>query len=96
MLILQSWKGTLRSAGSTLPGDFSIGWPFGTGTHGKLFFDAYSTATGMKLVTITANFHDVLPEEPFSKTRWVTGRFFLVPLDDKELRFLICDFGSTP
>ena len=97
VLILQSWKGTLPSnGGSDLPGDFSIGWPFGSTSHGKLFFDAYSTGTGQNLTTVTARFSVILPEEAFSKTTWVTHRFFLIPLDDRKLRFLICDFGKTP
>jgi hypothetical protein len=92
--ILHSWKGTLGgSGGSDVPGDFSIHWPFGN-SHGKLFFDAYSTSTGKKLLTVSANFSIILPETAFEKTGWVTERYFIIPLDERQLRFLVCDFGK--
>ncbi len=51
VLILQSWKGTLGSSlASGAPGGISLYPLFGRNSHGKLFFDAYSTSTGKKLV----------------------------------------------
>jgi len=75
---------------------FSIGWPFGGYPHGRLFFDAYSTRDGKKLVTISAHFSVILPEEVYRKTNWVTDRFFLIPIDEAQRAILICDFGKTP
>lgn len=84
------------NGGSDAPGSFSIGWPFGPYPHGRLFFDTYSTRDGKKLVTISAHFSVNLPEEVYGKTDWVTDRFFLIPMDEHNVRFVICDFGKTP
>jgi len=93
ILIGQSWSGTLGpGGGSDVPGDFSISFKFGN-AHGKLFFDVYSTDTGKKLVTISAKFVRILPEEVFDRTGWVTERYFFVPLDERREHCLICDFG---
>lgn len=95
VLVLQSWSGTLGpSGGSDVPGDFPISLKFGR-AHGKLFFDGYNTDTGKKLITVTASFGTVLPDEVFGKTGWVTERYFIVPLDERRERCLICDFGRT-
>jgi hypothetical protein len=97
VLVLQSWRGTLaRNGGSDVPGAVFIGLPFDfSRNHGKLFFDGYNTSTGKKLITVSANFYDILPEEAFEKTGWVTERYFFVPLDKRRLQFLVCDFGKT-
>jgi hypothetical protein len=95
VLIIQSWTGTLGpSGGSDVPGDFSISLKFGD-AHGKLFFDAYNADTGKKLVTIVTKFINILPEEVFDKTGWVTERYFFVPLDERRDKSLICDFGRN-
>ena len=74
VLIDQSWSGTLGpSGGSDVPGDFSISLKFGN-AHGKPFFDAYSSDTDNKLVTIDASFVGTLPEEIFDRRGWVTER----------------------
>jgi hypothetical protein len=91
--VLQSWKGTL--GGSLEPGDFSLHSLLGGNSHGKLFFDAYSTSTGKKLVTVTTNFSIILPESAFRKTGWVTERYFFIPLDERMARCLVCEFGKT-
>jgi len=90
LLVLQNWTGKLGAGGSDVPLDFSIGF---SRDHGKLFFDAYSTDTGKKLVTITANFSPRFPEEIFGRTGWITERYFFIPLDQRRERCLICDFG---
>jgi len=72
--VLQSWEGTLGSSlGSDVPGDVSI-HIFGGNSHGKLFFDAYSTRTGKKVLTVRANFSTILPEVAFEKTGCVAQR----------------------
>jgi hypothetical protein len=95
VLIIQSWSGTLGpGGGSDVPGDFSISLKFGD-AHGKLFFDAYDADTGKKLVTIVTKFVNILPEEVFDKTGWVTERYFFVPLDERRDKCFICDFGRN-
>jgi hypothetical protein len=94
--VLHSWKGTLGgSLGSDAPGDISLHPLLGGSSHGKLFFDAYSTSTGKKLVTVSANFSIILPESAFRKTGWVTERYFFIPLDERMARCLVCEFGKT-
>jgi hypothetical protein len=93
LLVLQTSSGKLsRCGGSDVPGDFSPCLDF-RGNHGKLFFDIYRTDTLEKVVTITASFNTIRPDEAFEKTVWVTGRYFLIPLDERRERCLICDFG---
>lgn len=95
VVVMQSWKGTLGgSLGSDVPGDISIHWPLGN-SHGKLYFDVYSTDTGKKLVTVSANFSIILPEDAFKQTGWLTERYFLIPLDDAMTRCLVCEFGRN-
>jgi hypothetical protein len=94
VLIMQSWSGTLGpSGGSDVPGDFSISLKFGN-SHGKLFFDVYNADSGKKLITFTASFYGILPEEEvFGKTGWVTEQYFIIPLDERRERCLVCEFG---
>lgn len=93
VFIRSSWKGNLGCCGgSDVPGDVIP--QFGRSAHGTLFYDAYSTGTGKKLVTVTAKFRAILPEAV--KPGWVTGRYFYIPLDDKLTRCLVCEFGRTP
>lgn len=88
-----SWKGNLGCCGgSDVPGGVSPHW-FGRSAHGKLFFDAYSTRTGTKLVTVVASFGVILPEDV--ETGWVTGRYFFIPLDDRRIKCIVCEFEST-
>jgi len=96
VFIRLSWKGSLGCCGgSDAPTDLGPLFKIGRSAHGKLFFDAYSTGTGKKLVTVSTNFRIILPEAEWSKTGWVTGRYFLIPLDDRKVRCLVCDFGNT-
>jgi hypothetical protein len=89
-----SWKGTLGCCGgSDVPGDLTPHLAIGRNPHGKLFFDAYSTGTGKKLVTVAASFSIILPEDV--NAGWVTGRYFFIPLDDRRARCLVCEFGNT-
>jgi hypothetical protein len=87
-----------------VPGMF-IPNPFGGGSHAKLFFDAYSTSTGRKRVTVTASFSYILPEAAFRNTGWVTEQFssFLWTTDEmpgtrqspsSELAFHLPSFAS--
>jgi hypothetical protein len=94
LLVLQSWRGTLASGGSDVPGDFSISLNFSR-NHGKLFFDVYSVDTAKKLITITTSFDSILPDEAFGKTAWVTERYFLIPLDERRERCLVCELGRN-
>jgi hypothetical protein len=95
VFIRYSWKGNLGCCGgSDVPGDVSPHFAIGRNSHGTLFYDAYSTSTGKKLVTFTAKFSIILPE--VVKPGWVTGRYFYIPLGDKLTRCLICEFGSAP
>jgi hypothetical protein len=94
-LILESWSGALgRCGGSDVPLGISPCIDF-RGPHGKLFFDVYQADTGKKLITLTAKFSKILPEDDFLKTGWVTERYFIIPLDDKRERCLICEFGRS-
>jgi hypothetical protein len=94
LLVLYSWSGKLGSGGNNSnPGDFSISLPFGL-AHGKLFFDVYNTDTAKKLITITASFVGILPEAAFGPSAWITERYFLIPLDERRERCLICEFGQ--
>jgi hypothetical protein len=93
VLTVQSWSGALGPGGSSdVP--LGISLTFGRGPHGKLFFDFYNVDTGKKLITVTASFNTILPQEVFSKTRWVTERYFIIPLDFKRERCLVCEFGG--
>lgn len=93
IVIAQSWSGTMGSGGgSDVPGDFSIHLDFSR-SHGKIFFDVYSVDTGKKLITITTTFRDIIPDNMFEKTGWVTERYFFVPLDERREKCLTCDFG---
>jgi hypothetical protein len=66
------------------------------GAHGKLFFDVYNTNTAKKVITLTAKFgRRVLPEGAFEGTTWITDQYFIVPLDAKRERCLVCDFGRA-
>ncbi len=98
VLILESWSGTLGRCGGnndTGPGAvFSPCIDF-RGPHGKLFFDVYNAGTGKKLITLTAKFSKILPEDDFLKTGWVTERYFIIPLDEKRERCLVCEFGRA-
>jgi hypothetical protein len=92
LLVLQSWRGTLASGGSDVPLGFSVGLNFSR-NHGKLFFDVYSVDIAKKLITITASFNTITPDEAFGKTAWVTERYFLIPLSERRERCLVCEFG---
>jgi hypothetical protein len=95
VLVVESWSGTLgRCGGSNVPGDLSLGCIDIRGSHGKLFFDVYNTGTGKKVVTLTGKFSVILPGEVLDKTGWVTERYFIVPLDQKRERCLVCEFGQ--
>jgi hypothetical protein len=59
-----------------------------------LFFDVYNTDTGKKVVTIAAGFAGIYPEEIFSKTEFLTERYFLIPLDERRERRLVCEFAG--
>jgi len=96
ILILLSHTGTLgRCGGSDAPGDTSFGCIDIRGPHGKLFFDVYNTGTGKKLITLTAKFHGIYPDDVFTKTGFVTERYFLIPLDENRQKCLICEFART-
>jgi hypothetical protein len=92
VLVMQSWTGKLAPGGSDIPGDFATGLSFGR-NHGKLYFDIYNAETAKKLITMTAKFVTILPEEAFGRTGWITERYFLIPLDERRTRCLICEFG---
>ena len=95
VLVVESWSGTLtRCGGSDVPGGLTPCVDFG-GSRGKLFFDVYNADTGKKAITLTAKFTHILPEEAFGKTAWVTERYFIIPLDEKRERCLVCGFGRT-
>ena len=95
LLILQSWSGKLVGNGVGANGELP-GIPLGFGrNHGKLFFDVFNATTGTKLITVTASFVDIQPEEAFAKTAWVTARYFVVPLADTRERCLVCEFGRN-
>jgi hypothetical protein len=94
VLVMESWSGKLGPGGSDVPLDFSAIFKFG-GNHGKLFVEFYDADTARKMVTITANFTLILPEDAFGKTGWVTERYFMIPLDDRRERCLVCEFGHA-
>jgi hypothetical protein len=95
-IIVQSYSGTLgRCGGDDIPlGVFPTCIDI-RGPHGKLFFDVYNTETGRKLITLTAKFSRIFPNEVFSRTGFVTERYFLIPLDEKREKCLICEFGRS-
>jgi hypothetical protein len=94
LLVVMSWSGTNgRCGGSDVPISIDLGCIDLWGPHGKLFFDVYSGDTLKEVVTITAGFHGILGEEALGKTRWLTERYFLMPLDERRERCLVCDFG---
>jgi len=94
VLVVQRYSGKLGPGGSDVPLDFSVIFKPG-GNHGKLFFDFYETGTGKKLITVTASFGIILPEDAFVKTGWVTERYFIIPLDERRERCLVCEFGGA-
>jgi hypothetical protein len=95
VLVVESWSGTLtRCGGSDVPGGITPCIDL-IGSRGKLFFDVYNTDTGKKAITLTAKFSHILPAYDFEKTGWVTERYFIIPLDDKLERCLICEFGRA-
>jgi len=95
LLIQHGWDGKLVSNGVGANGELP-GIPLGFGrNHGKLFFDVFNATTGTKLITVTASFVDIQPEEAFAKTAWVTARYFVVPLADTRERCLVCEFGRN-
>jgi hypothetical protein len=94
LLIVESWTGKLGPGGSDAPGDTSITLGFER-NRGKLFFDVYDADTGKKLITVTAKFNTIRPEENFEKTGWLTERYFFIPLDEWRERCLVCEFGRT-
>ena len=95
LLVVQSWSGKLPAhGGDDIP--TSVTFPnilHFERSHGKFFFDVYNLDTGRKLITITATFTIILPEEALHETGWLTERYFLIPLDERRERCLICEFG---
>jgi len=95
LLIVQSWSGHLgRCPGANVPFGALPCQDLGDATSGKLFFDVYNGDTGSKLITLTAVFSEYLPEQ-LGKTRWITERYFILPLDEALERCLVCEFGRA-
>jgi hypothetical protein len=95
VLVVESWSGTLtRCGGSDVPGGITPCIDL-LGSRGMLFFDVYNAGTGRKVMTLTAKFRHILPDDDFLKAGWVTERYFIIPLDEKRERCLVCEFGRT-
>ena len=92
VLVMQSWSGKLGPGGSDVP--LVVSLKFGR-NHGRLFFEFYSADAGKSLVAVTASFTSILPEEAFGKTGWVTERYFIIPIDARRERCLVCEFGHA-
>jgi hypothetical protein len=98
LLVVESWSGILgRCGGNNDTGPGAVFSPCIDlrGPHGSLYFDVYNADTGNRLITLTAKFSKILPEEDFLKTGWVTERYFAIPLDEKRERCLVCEFGRA-
>jgi hypothetical protein len=90
-IVLLSWSGKTARRGSD---DFG-GFIYGGRDKGKFFFDVCNANTGKKLVTIVAGYSDIEPQDAIQQCRWVTERYFIVPLGGHRERCLVCDFGRV-
>jgi hypothetical protein len=86
-IVLQSRSGTVAHSE-----DVPLGRVFGR-DGGKLFFDVYNADTGKRAFTIPGTYNGIDPNHALSKTGWLTERYFIVPLGQRE-RCLVCEFGA--
>jgi hypothetical protein len=89
LIVLQSWEGSL-SHSADIPLSPSSGR-----SKGKLFFDVFNVESGKKILTIQGTYVDINPGHALTKPGWLTERYFIVPLGERE-RCLVCEFGARP
>lgn len=89
----RAWLVLLSSSGKVAKRDeFMI---FGGRDKGKLFYDVFNADTGRKVITIVGTYQDIEPGSAINESRWVTERYFIVPLGEQRERCLVCDFGRV-
>ncbi len=89
-----SWIVLLSSSGSVhVTPESQIALGFGR-DRGKLFMDVYNVDTGKKQITIVGAYLGINPQA-LNQARWVTERYFILPLGEQRQRCLVCDFGRA-
>ena len=88
-IVLESYSGSSLSGTDTRFDRSCL--PFGC--RGKIFLDIFNVNTGKKLLDIEGAYSGGHPEDYLGKVRWLTERYFIVPLGEHRERCLVCEFG---
>ncbi len=84
-LAVQSWDGWFSCGGDDI-------WGSCRG-DGYYYVDIYNIASGRRLLALKGEVHgSEAPYEPYRVSSWISNRYYVLPLDPKDLRrFVICD-----
>jgi hypothetical protein len=92
-LAVNSWDG--ESLGG---GDMVSSHPLDDGNY---YVNVYDTSSGVQVFALKGHFHDLVPDDLFWRSVWISKRCYILILDTERMtRFVYCDVdkisGATP